>query len=354
MKLEEIELKNVLIHKHFKCDFCPNINVIIGANDRGKTTIFRSIKVLAENRPSNPEKKYLTRGANSKDQLIRLITTDNEIVRKDKKMYLYDKNHNLLFETKGALGTSVPEPINQALNLKPVNWQFSRASEFLLLDNGGTVAKHFEKVTGSDDFELLMNVFKEEISKSKSNLKILEKKKEELTSEYKNLDSIDLEYIKKLTRHNMMLTRTIDQNEEYILSINSKISILEKCKNKLSLNDFLKLQEKYNKLLVLLNKINNNEDIIDSLNSKISILQKEIKDINIIEKMIIKLKNIESIYSKIISNEGILNNIEIYIERLQGVHWTLKSKIEISKLEKQIKEKMKGIKICPFCDQKIV
>lgn len=354
MKIEEIELRNVLIHKHFKCEFCPNINVIIGANDKGKTTIFRSIKILAENRPSNPEKKYLTTGAKSKDQLFRLVTTDNEIVRKNKRIYLYDKKHNLLFETKGALGVSVPEPIKQALNLKPVNWQFSRAPEFLLLDNGGTVAKHFEKITGSDDFELLMGTLKEEISKSKSELKSSERKKEELTSKYEKLKSIDLEYIRDLTNHNIKLTKVINQNKDHISSIDEKILTLEKCKNKLSINEFLKLQEKYNYLLELVNKININENIISSIDSKISILKMEVKDINIIETMIIKLKNIESIYSKINSNEDILSDIENNIERLQGFHWTLNSKIEISKLEKQIKEKMKGMKKCPFCEQKIV
>jgi putative ATP-dependent endonuclease of OLD family len=44
MAIDRVEIKDFLVFKgDFVCDFCPGVNVLIGANATGKTTLMKAM-----------------------------------------------------------------------------------------------------------------------------------------------------------------------------------------------------------------------------------------------------------------------------------------------------------------------
>jgi DNA repair exonuclease SbcCD ATPase subunit len=50
--IKRIEIKNFQAHKNTEIDFDPGVNVISGASDAGKSSIFRALLWVITNRPS--------------------------------------------------------------------------------------------------------------------------------------------------------------------------------------------------------------------------------------------------------------------------------------------------------------
>jgi AAA15 family ATPase/GTPase len=64
MAINRVEIKNFLVFKgEFSADFCPGVNVIIGANGTGKTTLIKYLYWWSGNNKyldweSNPDHRF--------------------------------------------------------------------------------------------------------------------------------------------------------------------------------------------------------------------------------------------------------------------------------------------------------
>ncbi|MFA5152429.1 MAG: AAA family ATPase [Clostridia bacterium] len=144
--LQKLEINNYQSHKHSVLNFHPNVNVIVGLSDAGKSAIIKALKWVISNRPNGDSFRSHWGGKTE------VITTFNDCVisRSKDKENLYILN-NLEFR---AFGTNIPQEIINALNISDVNVQYQLDPHFLLSNSPGEVAQHFNKVAKLDKIDL--------------------------------------------------------------------------------------------------------------------------------------------------------------------------------------------------------
>jgi len=149
-----IALENFQSHAETRLDLAPGVNLVCGPSDSGKTAILRALRWLATNRPSGEEFRSHWGGD----------TTAVEIA-------LYDGAEVRRFRSKGvnayttvpvgdgdghvfkAIGSDVPEPVVELLNLDPLSWQGQMDAPFLLSESPGEVARVLNEVADLDKID---------------------------------------------------------------------------------------------------------------------------------------------------------------------------------------------------------
>jgi len=192
--IQKLEIENFQSHTKSVLEFSPGVNAIIGSSDSGKTAILRAMRWVIENRPRGDAFRSFWGGKTS----VKLTADDNLIERAMDKTtlnayQLTNKDSDLLFT---AMGTSVPEEIEKALNINPVNFQNQLDRPFLLDSSPGEVASHFNKIahldmidTGLKNIKSWIAGFAKSISFEEGHLTELETEH----SKYKYLDAMENE-----------------------------------------------------------------------------------------------------------------------------------------------------------------
>lgn len=117
MTLQNLELRNFQNHKKLSLEFDPGANSIVGASDVGKSAIIRALQWVAYNKPSGDA---FIRHGQTKCR-VRLGVDDRYITR-------YRDNTTNSYEISGedklvSFGTKVPKPVQELLNIGPINLQ---------------------------------------------------------------------------------------------------------------------------------------------------------------------------------------------------------------------------------------
>ena len=149
--IKSLELHNFQSHKASHLELDPGMNVVIGPSDSGKTAIIRALRWLVWNRPSGDDIQSNWGG----DTTVEINIEGDQLIFKGKsaKNNEYHLTANGKVQRFKAFGTSVPEEIQQALNLNEINLQQQLDSPFLLSNTPGEVAKHFNKVAHLDQID---------------------------------------------------------------------------------------------------------------------------------------------------------------------------------------------------------
>lgn len=346
--IKSIRIINFQSHKDSYFEFDPNLNVIIGDTDSGKSAIIRALEWVIWNVPRGDEFRSDWGG----DTKVILTLWDGNIIERgktDKENYYKLNKHEFK-----AIKTGVPIEIQNVLNIKPINFQSQIDNHFLLKDSAGKVATFFNEVAKLDKIDYSTQQIKSEIrninSTIKSKEKDLETKKEEL-KKYNNLEEqlSLLEEIEKnivtkegLEKELSLLILTLKQIENINSELDQLTSLLKLESLVNSTLDAIKekenKQKELNKLSKILNTIKQNEQEILNLN-KITQFQKQIKEID--------------------SDIAIRNNLNKEYDTLSTVlmkEHLLKKEIaknegQIVKLEKQFKKEMPDV--CPLCETEL-
>ena len=139
MKIKSITLKNFQSHKLTRVNFDDGVTALVGENDQGKSSILRGLYWLTFNRPLGDEFRSNWGG----DTVVEVTTEDNSII---KRVKTDSKNQYWLNEEVfEGFGTSVPEPIQNALNLSELNFSTARETPFLIHSEAGEVGRFFNK-----------------------------------------------------------------------------------------------------------------------------------------------------------------------------------------------------------------
>lgn len=152
--IKQLIIHNFQSHADTVLDLDLGVNLITGQSDSGKTAIIRALKWLATNRPLGDG----FRSWDSKDATsVSVLLDDESLLTHRPSKYILTKN--LEVSEWNAVGTGVPETVQQTLNISDLSWQSQMDPPFLLSDSPGEVARTLNEVADLDKIDsTLVNI----------------------------------------------------------------------------------------------------------------------------------------------------------------------------------------------------
>lgn len=413
-KLVKIKLINWQKHDELELDLTPDLNIITGVTDTGKTCIFRALEWIY-GFSNISEKDYRREGS---DETSVQIFFDNgfivERIRSNSLNRYIIKKEGCENQQFDAIGKDVPEEVKQILEIEEVEIDGQKISlnfaeqenlNFILDDSvkPSFRAKLFNKFTGHEIMDKLfkhlnkealslsksIKANEQEIIKNKDSLIVTKKDRDKVQEILNNAKSIfneienDLTYYEELNQLAKKLS-TNTENEKIVKEKLDKVVIISKS----TIEETKKVLENYNQLKKidsLLSTVNNKLSELDNSKSKIkdcedidfkqlkeesnkfdilfitnSKLEKINKELQVIENKkdkikIVKLDDLTSLKNKYEE----LNKIKIKLSCIEIEETKTKEKIKsIQEDLKSNSDKLKLIwdelgNVCPTCKQKV-
>jgi len=305
-------IRNFQSHKRSDFAFHPNVNIIIGASDSGKSSIIRSLRWLVWNRPSGSalqshwiEKNDFT--------VVKVWQGENTSVSKEmrngKSVYI---KHSQKFE---AFGTNVPEEINRFLNFNDINIQYQLEPHFLLSKTPGEVAQYFNKIAKLDQIDTGLSNINSNINELNQAIGKEATKDKPATGLIKQIKDAEISLAKL----------------DYLKDFEKEVLTLEELQKQ-----YLSQGQKIHGLRICLQRISEINDEIDEQNA-IANLEKPVDDLlKLYEELKMTNKTKISLF-KLLSR---INDTTNRLNRENALYGTLKAKYD-------------KIGICFFCGNKI-
>lgn len=156
--IKRIKIRNFQAHRRLVIDLDPHVTCIIGESDCGKSSILRALRWLATNRPSGTsfirkQERDPNRGDNGKRLCIVEVWCEGSsgsgrIKRKrgisSAGSYAYEGH---VFR---AVGSNVPSPIANVLNIGEVNFQGQHDSPYWFMKTPGEVSRSLNEIVNLD------------------------------------------------------------------------------------------------------------------------------------------------------------------------------------------------------------
>lgn len=260
--LKSLTLQNHECHRLTELEFSPGLNIFIGPTDAGKSSAFRAVYWLINNRPLGDQMLPLFWKGETKIT-VEFSDPDSTVSRiKGKKTNDYQLNN--LDPVNAGSGTP-PEEISQAIMLDDVNFQTQVDRSFMMFDSPGERGRMLNRIAGLEEIDKALNNGSRDVLRlsreyraSKANIKTQEEQLEAFSDLEKIEEKVALceqftLYIQQSGKKAKTLRGLIDENEK----IENKLSIVEK---------FLPAEEKIKLVESLLHEIQKKEKRIASLN----------------------------------------------------------------------------------------
>ena len=346
--IKEFQLKNCQSHKDTLIKLHPGLNVFVGDTDAGKSAMIRGLdKLINNNEPSKSLKSHwggpLVLSAKVENNKITL-TND------EKDSYLLN---NTSFS---AVGTKVPEEIQQVFNMSDINFQGQDTYFFLLKQTSGYVATYLNKIANISQIDSTTKAIKSELNETKRSIKYDKKnlsKKEETLESYSFLVQLDLELkeAEKLEKEKEDTEFQIKVLSDIILEISELDLAIEKNKKILNLKpivtDALGLIDNLKGIEAKLTKLKSYEDSFNSMQLELEKLQRLSKLKPLIQEAIELQKKESDFKAKLESLASLMNKVSTIDKRL---------KIAISNREAEHKlyhSELQKLDKCFFCGSKL-
>lgn len=312
--LTKVKIENYQSIKSAELEFVPGVNVIIGDPSSGKTAIQRAILWVKNYRPLG--NSFHSHFASETEPTRVIISTDNgkDVSLQKAKSAFYEVSvKDSVVESYKSFGSSVPDLVEQALNLTSLNVQEQLDQHFLITSTPGEVAREFNKIIRIEEVDKWLSKLTSKINSENSDIKQLTKQLEDKSNELKDLEFLDtleplLVEIEKLTDR----VASLSLEEQTLSSIVDEMGRLETEFNKLSLfvqrcsglvEQFLTLHSQYKELdsidVLLSDFITQVETYTDEVEFSKFIIP-YLKEIDQLEQLLIGLKNEEIIISSIV------------------------------------------------------
>jgi len=306
--IKKIHIKNYQGHKDTVLDLGPGINSVIGANDSGKTSIFRAIHWILTNRPLG---NGFIRKKQSNNALVE-IETDSCIISREKGKSVNEYRISKVEEPYTSFGQNPPEDIMDVFNFNEVNIQSQLEIPYLVLASPGQIAQHIRSISGLDIIDKVSNKLKNKISSKSTLLTTKKEELEKIDEELSELEKIDIDKIEKLIT-------SFEESTEENKYLASQISQLEKI-----ISELIDVEKTWIALPENINSILENTNIISK---KLQKKEREISSINIILEGLTLVdsqtlyipENIDSITLKGNKNISTLQEIQYEQTHLQNI-----------------------------------
>ena len=197
--ITSINIEHFQSHISTSLKLDPGVNAIVGPSDCGKSAVFRALNWLINNRPGGQEFHSWDGG----DPSVTL-NLDNVTIARSRRAN--ENIYTLGDQEFKAFGTTVPEPIQKALNISDINFQFQLDDPFLFGDTPGSIARKLNEVVDLAIIDKALFNINRRYRQETNQLTNAEVKKAELKDElddYSWLADADeaLEELEKLDRH---------------------------------------------------------------------------------------------------------------------------------------------------------
>lgn len=153
--IKQLHISNFQSHLDTILDLDPGVNLIVGQSDSGKTAIIRALKWLTTNRPLGDS--FVSWNGKGKTEVSVLLDVGTSIAHQPGRYSLSKPNDDS--SEWNAIGTGVPETVQQVLNISDLSWQSQMDAPFLLSASPGEVARTLNEVADLDKIDsTLVNI----------------------------------------------------------------------------------------------------------------------------------------------------------------------------------------------------
>ena len=349
--IKQVNLTNFQSHKKTELNFSPNVNVIVGSSDNGKSSIIRAINWAVSNRPlgiGNVSRWALDK----KNTIVRphsvtVKQNDSTILRKKVKE---ENTYEVDGEELKAFGTDVPEEVQDAFNFSNINIQSQLEPPFLLSESAGEISRTLNKIVNIDKIDSSLKKIGSMKRETNNNASSASKALVELNERLETFSFItDVE--KEITKleHEQTLIDFMRDNFEKCEVLTEKIRTLkDKLKAYKTIPKVAKLIEK---AIIMKRETEETENYISSLTetlSTITDLTQEMLEIEPMSKLNIdQLIEDKETISKLTDTEKSLG------EQLDCIYDTQDELQGVNKKLNELDTKWETVPdVCPLCEGK--
>lgn len=354
--IDSIEITNFQSHKNTKIDLSPGLNVIIGNSNNGKSSIVRALKWVILNRPRGSgfkshfaKKKDIVSAKinfNEKASVTRGIDNDIE----SKNFYKVEKDGKE--EIYKALGTDVPQEVQDVIQMNSPNIQSQGDGYFMLGDSPGTRAKVLNKIVGLNVIDEVTKKINSIIKEKKNRVVVMD---EEIDSTKKKLKAFKglIKKEKEILKLERLYNNFAVLNEK-LQTLNSLVEEISQNENeKEDIDNWLVIEKNFALISYKLDSHTKTKAQIEELSKLVNGIElrtKEISDITLFLKVESGLKKIEKVTASIIKMKELNRNLKEVISDIRADEiYRWKQEEVLSYCLKKLNE----IDVCPTCGQEV-
>lgn len=182
--IEKLILYNFQQHRRLSLEFASTITTLVGVSRKGKSSVLRSLRFIAQNGPSGG---YTKHGEGSFK--ITLYFDSHRLVRKKGKENSYTLDQN---EPYRAIKTNVPEEIANLLNVSDINFQSQLDSPFWFSLTPGEAARELNKIVNLELIDSTLSKLSSGLKRISLEEEILKKRVEASEQRIKDLAWVPL------------------------------------------------------------------------------------------------------------------------------------------------------------------
>lgn len=376
MKINRVHLENYRIHENLDIRFTNGINLLLGKNGKGKSSILEAIGIaLFDSKPRTTLEDAVTFGKKSGKIEIDFTGIDDEEYTVTKRIpgggsKLCRISDNFVIDGKSE---KIKELCGIKGEIKDIydNVIVAKQNEFIsaFKEKPATREKIFNKVFNTDiysaiydknslqalrRYESMLDVENTRIDSKESSLENLDKVKDDLANSKRNLENYKTEYV-ELERLSTGISKTknlINNLHIQLEKINTRKRISEN-----SIDNFNENEEKLKKLII---ETENAQKIVEEnkenfekykvLHSEVQKIKNEKKQVEILKNEYLLQEKNEIRNSKTISEAK--GNLDLINNKKENINSIIKEKTELFKtLNEEIEEK-KQLK--ENCENKLI
>ena len=346
MIIKKVQLENYRSHSNITVEFTKGVNLILGKNGRGKTSILEAISTVMFNTKDRSGKEtgksYIKFGEKSSKVDIDFIANDGREYNLKTEFFKTKPKKQTLKDIIGSeYDGDIQEKLEELCGIKKgfeetyENIVIAKQNEFINIfkDSGTTREKTFNKIFNTQIYKEMYDSFlKEAVDKYKEKVKDLDK---EITFLKENME--DKEQITNFLKEEKELEKNLQDKFKNInvVSKNLENEIKDYETTEIELNNLIKnIKDEENKIKKYLNILK--ENIIEAKQAKKSKIIVKENEKSYLEYLEIenRLKNLRENLDNLLEEQKLNIQYQNNIEKLELSNKNLK--VDISNLEENI------------------
>lgn len=166
--LTKLKAKNFRCYKNKSFEFDKHVTVIIGPNDRGKSTIVNLLRWITLNRPSG--RTVIKRGAKVASGSLQIGgVTIKKVLSRSPSYHIDGKSYK-------AFGTKLPAVVHDIAQLTELNFQRQHESAFWLSLTPGQVAKELNGIVDLQSIDAVQASLAKQIRETSAQIRVVEER----------------------------------------------------------------------------------------------------------------------------------------------------------------------------------